>query len=180
MANGVVKDSDHALVRQVRAGSRAAWGALWARHVDAVWPVAFVIVQRADAADDVVADGFLAAIGALGGFDESRPFRPWLRRIVVNRALKVVGENARVVLASDVPEPRAPGDGLDDLRGGGLLAAVQGLSPEARAVVAMRYWVDLGHEEIAETLGVAVGTVRSRLSRALADLRRMMEVVDRG
>jgi RNA polymerase sigma factor (sigma-70 family) len=69
---------------------------------------------------------------------------------------------------------------VDDPRGAGLLAAVRELSPDARAVVAMRYWVDLGHEEIAETLGVAVGTVRSRLSRALVDLRRVMEVVDRG
>lgn len=58
---------------------------------------------------------------------------------------------------------------------GELLAAVAGLSPEHRAVVALRYWLDYTTPEIAEALGVPVGTVASRLSRALRELREELE-----
>jgi RNA polymerase sigma factor (sigma-70 family) len=60
-----------------------------------------------------------------------------------------------------------------------LLGAVARLPSERRVVVAMRYWLDLDPPEIAAALGVPVGTVSSRLSRALSELRQLLEVEGR-
>jgi RNA polymerase sigma factor (sigma-70 family) len=67
-----------------------------------------------------------------------------------------------------VGEPPPTGDPSIDT----MWDAIRRLRPERRAVVVLRYWADLPHGEIAEILGCPVSTVRSRLHRALSDLRK--------
>ena len=122
---------------------------------------------------------------ALGRFRRGAPFRPWLLQIVANEArnrLRSAGRRANLALRL-----------ADDRRTGGaapspeavlmageqravLLEAVNQLREDERLVVACRYFLDLSEEETAEVLGVPRGTVKSRLSRALARLRERMEV----
>src|SRR5690348_6182996 len=85
-----MRPSDDQLLEAIRAGSRTAWGQLFARHADVAWRTAYAIVHDHGRAEDVVQDAFVRAIRAEDRFDRSRPFRPWLLRIVTNRSLDVL------------------------------------------------------------------------------------------
>ncbi len=160
---------DRVLVERARRGSRPAAGELFARHWPAAWRAAYAITGRRDAAEDVAQDGFERAFQALDRFDSHRPFAPWLHRIVVNRALDVIRKDRRLVALDDVPDMPVWDD--QDDSDGAMLAAVAELTPERRAVCVLRYGLGYGPTEIADLLGLPVGTVHSRLARALTDLR---------
>ena len=166
--------SDRELVRGARRGDREAAAALFRRHWRDAWRAAYAVTGRPALADDVAADAFERAFAALGRFDERRPFRPWLHRIVANRALDLLRAERR--LASD--EPPDVADLLPDHRGGdrGLLAAVVDLPLERRVVVVLRYGVGMTPKQIGAALDLPVGTVNSRLARALEQLRETLEV----
>lgn len=127
-------------------------------------------------AEDVAQDAFERAFAALGRFDERRPFAPWLHRIVVNRALDLVRAERRLVGLDEAAalEAWSPDGGGDR----DALTALAALSPERRAVVVLRHLLGYSPPEIAEILGVPVGTVNSRLGRALSELRAALEVRD--
>jgi RNA polymerase sigma-70 factor, ECF subfamily len=168
--------ADGVLVARARDGSREAAGELFVRHWPGAWRAAFALTGRRALADDVAQDAFERAFAALARFDERRAFAPWLHRIVVNRALDLMRAERRLVgldgagelAACEVPEP------LDRE----LLAAVAALSVERRAVIVLRHLLGYAPPEIAELLGVPVGTVHSRLARALADLRAQLGVAN--
>ncbi len=162
--------SDAELVGRAREGSRDAAAELFARHWPDAWRVARAVTGRRDMADDVAQDAFERAFAALGRFDRRRPFAPWLHRIVVNRSLDLIRSERRLV---------GP-DALERLEGAWrdqagedrlLLEAVAGLSPQRRVVIVLRYGLGHSPAAIAELLELPVGTVHSRLARALDDLR---------
>jgi RNA polymerase sigma-70 factor (ECF subfamily) len=157
-------------VRRARRGDREAAALLFRRYWRDAWRAAFAITGRHSLADDVAADGFERAFAALGRFDDSRPFAPWLHRIVTNRALDLLRQERRLVSAERLPEPSAAWRDLDRERRE-LLEAVQALNLQRRTVIVLRYGLSYTPAEIAEMLDVPVGTVHSRLARALEDLR---------
>ncbi len=167
---------DAALVVAARQGSREAAGELFSRHWRDAWRAARAITGNDAAAEDVTQDSLERAFRALDRFDGTRPFGAWLHRIVVNRALTLLRDERRTVPLETIAEPpaAATAEGVDN----DLLTTVAGLSPERRAVLILRY--GLGHSvaDIADLVGVPVGTVQSRLARALAELRDRMEVGD--
>ena len=174
---GTDTHEDSVLVAEARRGSREAADELFSRHWRAAWRTARAITNDAAAAEDVTQDAFERAFRALDRFDGRRPFGAWLHRIVVNRALNLVRDERRTVPLEAIAEPAAADpDGLDHE----LLRIVATLPAERRVVVILRY--GLGHPvaEIAELVGVPVGTVQSRLARALAELRAQLEVSDVG
>ena len=168
--------SDRDLVRRARRGDRDAAAALFRRYWRSAWRTAFAITGRRALADDVAADAFERAFGALDRFDERRPFSPWLHRIVTNRALDLLRSERRFA-GGDQPEPV---DLRPDHESGdrSLLAAVGELSLERRIVVVLRYGVGMTPRQIAATLDLPVGTVNSRLARSLEQLRSSLEVHD--
>ena len=98
--------------------------------------------------------------------------RPWLVKIAVNCAYAQRRRQGRVVYLDDLPqEPAAPEPRAHD----GLWEAVCALPPERRAVVALFYYEGLPVDEIARVLRVPPGTVKSRLSRARAQLKEMLQ-----
>lgn len=166
------------LVAKAQAGNLFAYEELVRRYQRRVYAVACRIVRRHDIAEDVAQDTFIRAYHALGRFEAGRPFGPWVVRIAVNLAI-----NQR-------RSPRAREDGLPEghretpARDGGPLAhllekeagsvldrALAELPQEQRAVFVLRVSENLSYQEIAETLGLATGTVMSRLSRAREKLR---------
>jgi len=164
---------DTVLVAEARRGSREAADELFSRHWRDTWRTARAITRDDAAAEDITQDAFERAFRALERFDARRPFGAWLHRIVVNRGLNFLRDERRVVSLESVAEPSVPAaEGLDHE----LLRTVAGLSPERRVVLILRY--GLGHpvSEIAELVGVPVGTVQSRLARALAELRDQLGV----
>lgn len=169
----IMRPSDDHLLEAIRAGSRAAWGELFSRHADAAWRTAFAIVHDHARAEDVVQDAFVRAIRAAERFDRGRPFRPWLLRIVTNRALDVL-RHEQFATPGDVEQPGTLD--LGDADPGEVREAIARLDPDRRAVVVLRYWLDLSPAEIADRLDVPVGTVGSRLTRALHELAGYLEV----
>lgn len=168
--------SDAELVARAREGSREAAAALFERYWGAAWRAAYGVTGRRALADDVAQDAFERAFAALGRFDETRPFGAWLHRIVVNRALDLLRSERRLV-----GEAGERGEWVDVREGdGGLLDAVAALPLQRRVVVVLRYGVGLSPPAIASVLGVPVGTVNSRLARALDQLRGLYEESDVG
>ena len=141
---------------------------------------AYLIARNASDAEDAAQDGFVKAWRALGRFREDAPFRPWLLRIVANEASnrrRSAGRRASLVLRAATEEPSggaAPSPEAALLSAevrATLLAAVEELPEEQRDVVALRYFLGLSELEVAETLGIPQGTVKSRTARALERLR---------
>lgn len=165
-----------ALVEQARRGSDAAAATLF----DAVWPdvlrTARAIVGNDGGAEDVAQEAMVRAFARLDGFDGRAPFGAWVRRIVVNGSLNALrGRGRTVPLADDLALPDAP-----EPEGAGRLAvAVRALPPDRRVMVGLRFGMDLTPTEIAEIMELPVGTVKSRLSRVLDQLRESLEGVQR-
>jgi RNA polymerase sigma-70 factor (ECF subfamily) len=166
--------SDRDLVRRARRGDREAAAALFRRYWRDAWRAAFALTGRRWMADDIAADGFERAFAALDRFDDRRSFGPWLHRIVANRALDLLRAERRL---SDEELPELP-DVTPAHEAGdrSLLAVVAELSLERRVCVVLRYGVGMTPKQIAAALDLPVGTVNSRLARALEQLRELLEV----
>ncbi len=163
-------EDERQLVREAHDGSGAAMARLYSLHWGGAYRAAYLVVHDAAAAEDIAQDAFLAAVDALDRFDRRRPFRPWLHRIVVNRALDWARREAlrrRVDGAESVFEPLPPPQEL----GGGMMAALKELPAEQRAVVVLRHLLEYTPGEIARMLELPRGTVNSRLRRGLDRLR---------
>jgi RNA polymerase sigma-70 factor, ECF subfamily len=171
--------SDGELVGRARQGSRDAAAELFRRHWPNAWRLAYTVTGRRDMAEDVAQDAFERAFAALHRFDRRRPFAPWLHRIVANRSLDLLRRERRLVGSDGLDRLEASRDDQagDDLR---LLAAVAGLSPQRRVVIVLRYGLGYPPAAIAELLELPVGTVHSRLARALDDLRNHEREQDAG
>jgi RNA polymerase sigma-70 factor (ECF subfamily) len=157
------------LVRAAQRGSEEAVAELFARHWDDARRAALLVTGDRAAAEDIAQEAFLAALRALPRFDLRRPLRPWLHRIVVNRAIDFARARAlRAEVGEDAAgEPAAPpvpaGPALDE----DVAAALLELSVDHRAVVVLRYVLDFTPGEIAALLDLPRGTVNSRLRRGL-------------
>jgi RNA polymerase sigma-70 factor (ECF subfamily) len=157
-----------ALVRAAQRGSRDAVEELFNRHWSGAYRAALLVTGDRAAAEDIAQEAFLSALRALPGFDLRRPLRPWLHRIVVNRAIDWSRARAlRNEVGADVAaEPAAPDVAAEGV-GDDVAAALMTLGPEQRAVVVMRYVLELTPGEIGAALGLPRGTVNSRLRRGL-------------
>lgn len=169
--------SDAELVLEARAGSAEAVRVLFRRHWAATWKAAYAVLGDRSLADDVAQEAFVRTLRALDRVDAERPLVAWLRRVAVNRAIDELRRRSALVL-TDAELPDAPDSGPAPARNGDLVAAVLALPPARRAVVVLHYWLDYTAEEIAEALGIPVGTVGSRLSRSLTELRVALEASD--
>jgi RNA polymerase sigma-70 factor (ECF subfamily) len=158
--------SDAVLIDAARRGSEAALAALFHRHWAAAERAAYLVCRDRDGAEDIAQEAFLAAVRSLERFDRRRPFAPWLHRIVVNRAIDFTRMRAarRETSTAAVPDPpHRPAVEPDH----DVLAALADLDPNHRAVIVMRYVLDLSPGEIARALELPRGTVNSRLRRGL-------------
>jgi RNA polymerase sigma-70 factor (ECF subfamily) len=188
-----VSDPDQDAVEAVRRGDGRAFDLLVARHERRVFRLASRLLGDPDAALDAAQETFVKAWRALPRFEGASRFSTWLTRIAINQCRNELRrrrtqKHARmasldeVVPGTETSRAEATSDRgpsvLDTLRGkevaGAFETAFRGLEPEEREVLLLREVEDLSYESIAEVLGVAVGTVRSRLHRARAELRRRM------
>ncbi len=137
------------------------------------------MTRDADEAEDASQDAFIKAYRALPRFRPGAAFRSWLLRIVANDARnrrRATARRARLtLLAAHRPSagaaPSAESTVLAHDTQSALLDALDRLREPDRLVITCRYLLDLPEAETAEILGIARGTVKSRLSRALARLR---------
>ncbi len=170
------------LIRHARHGSEAAWETLVREHQQALFRLAYLMLGDASDAEDVAQEAFVRAFRALDTFDESRPVRPWLLSITANlarnrrrslgRYLQALTRAGRVE-----PEPVAVlGErSAEQWEAETLWQAVRRLSPSDQEIVYLRYFLDLSEAEVASTLEIAPGTVKSRLHRAMSRLRAIVD-----
>ena len=175
---------DSGLVARAQRGDAAAYEEIVHRYQQVAFRTAYVITGSAADAEDAAQEGFVKAYRALDRFRYGADLRPWLLRIVANEARNRVrssGRRQRLELrltegfrpGDAAPSPEAVALAGDERRR--LLAMVNSLSDDDRLVIAARYFLELSGEETASVLGIAEGTVKSRLSRALARLRAKVE-----
>jgi RNA polymerase sigma-70 factor (ECF subfamily) len=170
---------DTELIVLARKGSSAAAETLFDRYWPFAWRAAYAVTADRALADDAAQETMVKAFGALDRFDETRPFAPWLKRIAVNRAIDHLRRGRRVEVPLDEETTfhtwSVGGSAEDDLRHWAVADAVASLGAGKRVVIVLHYWLDLPLEEIAGVLGLPVGTVASRLARAKAELRDVLE-----
>jgi RNA polymerase sigma-70 factor (ECF subfamily) len=168
------------LVASARQGAAEAWEAILAQHQEAVFRLAYLLLGDADDAQDVAQEAFIRAYRALSRFDVERPLRPWLLRIAANLARnrrRSLGRYLTALQRALLAEPRAaetaPVETLtaQQMAAQALWQAVRRLSSADQEVIYLRFFLEAPETEMAATLQVAPGTVKSRLHRALGRLR---------
>jgi RNA polymerase sigma-70 factor (ECF subfamily) len=175
---------DSELIARALRGDAAAYEEIVQRFQQIAFRTAYAVTGSAADAEDAAQEGFVKAFRALDRFRPGAELRPWLLRIVGNEARnRVRSSGRRHQLELRLTEGFRPGDAApspeavavesDERRR--LLALVNDLSEDDRLVVTSRYFLELSGEETAAALGIPEGTVKSRLSRALARLRARVE-----
>jgi RNA polymerase sigma factor (sigma-70 family) len=171
---------DGQLVERARVGDEHAFSQLVARHQDVAFRVAYLVTHDADDAADAAQVGFIKAYRGLARFRRGSPFRPWLLRIVGNEARNLRraarARDRLALLARRAPAEVDPPDVhiLAMERRTELLEALDRVREDDRLVIAYRYFFELSEAEMAVALDCAPGTVKSRLSRAIARLRHQL------
>ncbi|EOM76105.1 RNA polymerase sigma factor SigE [Rhodococcus rhodnii] len=162
-------------------GERSAmpsWDELVREHGDRVYRLAYRLSGNAQDAEDLTQDTFIRVFRSLSHYQPGT-FEGWLHRITTNLFLDMVRRRNRIRMEA-LPEDyeRVPGDGpgpeqiFHDARlDADLQAALDSLAPEFRAAVVLCDIEGLSYEEIGATLGVKLGTVRSRIHRGRQAIR---------
>lgn len=169
--------TDAELAAEAARGDADAFGQLVARHGPAARRIARLFLGNGDDADDAAQDGFLSAWKALDRFDASRPFRPWLLRIVLNSARDL--RRRRVVRRTEaIPDSQPSATASPERETARSLlrerldTALASLPERQRVAVTMFDAEGYPHAEIAAMLGVPEGTVRSDVFHARRALRK--------
>lgn len=170
-----------ALIARARAGDEAALRQLIEQYQTLVWRTALVVLADRAATEDAVQEAWIDVWRGLRRFELGRPFRPWLLAIVANRCRMTARRRVLPTLSLDEDEVEGPigDDNVLDLAMryetyAELAEVLSHLPEDQQRLLQLRYFADLELAEIALVLGVPLGTVKSRLHRALAALRRRL------
>lgn len=152
-------------------GSSSAVDKLFRDHWTEAWKIAWAVSGNRSIADDAAQEAMVRAFESLGSFDQDRPFSAWLHRIVVNRTIDLMRRERRqrreIPIEIELRQARASIE-IDQR----LWEALERLDADRRVVVILRHVLDFAPSEIADFLDLPEGTVHSRISRALAQLRK--------
>lgn len=148
-------------------------GELYARHAAGAIRLAYLMTGDRQLAEDLVQDAFVKLAGRLRHLRDPEAFDAYLRRTVVNLAHSHFRHQrvARAYLERAAAEPRATQEPPGADRRDELWAGLQRLPLRQRTAIVLRIYEDLPEQRVAEILGCRPGTVRSLLSRGLAELR---------
>lgn len=189
------------LVAAAQRGDQSVWPELIRMYQSRMFGLCLKMVHNRDMAADLTQDAFLKIIKGLDTYDGRSKFSTWAYRITMNVCLSKLrseklrrhasldatgkdadGEAGTASWGASMTQERelSPGSGVERQDERRLLSAgLQKLDPEQRAILILRDGRDLDYEQIAETLGIAVGTVKSRLFRARVALREAIEAMQK-
>lgn len=194
--SGSSNDPDADALQAFRQGTDGAFDLLVQRHHQRIVRLAVRVLGQRDVALDVAQEVFVRAWRALPRFEGNSRFSTWLTRIAINQCRNELRKRGTVkhtqpaslsepatgtgrareqLLPGSTPEPRAFLEGQETRQA--LRDAMASLAPDAREVLVLKEVEALSYEGIAEILALPVGTVRSRLHRARAELRERIAVL---
>ncbi len=170
------------LIKRSQDGDLDAFGQLVRIHQGLALRVAYLVVRDHAEAEDVTQEAFVRAFGALPRFDATRELRPWLLRIVRNRAITHLRGRTRrraldlrleaAALGDATPSPETAVQIRAEYEM--AIAALNRLPGRQRVVLEHRFLLDLSEAETSQILGLPKGTVKSRTSRGLASIRALL------
>ena len=181
---------DHTLIRLVLEGNTSAFDVIVRRYNTKVYSLAYRLLGSVEDAEDVAQDTFSQAFKGLGSFRGTSKFYTWLFRITYNLAISqrrkrkpALSLNSQTDSQGEITLPSddvSPMKNMEDEEGKTLMDKALGLlSLDHRAGLVLKEIEGFSYEEIALSLGVPVGTVRSRLHRARLELRAILEKLDK-
>ena len=178
---------DAELLTRLKAGEDEALSLLMARHEQRLYRIACGYLRNSEDALEVVQDAFVRLHQQRDRIDARAEVGAWLTRVAINAAIdRYRQKKRRATREVDLEDDRlhqvrdvsgaspADGLGLRDARKA-IERGLQALNERQRAVVTLRHFSDLPLDEIASTLGVRLGTVKSSLNRALSRMKSAME-----
>lgn len=179
---------DRTAISRIKQGHLDSLEHLVDRYQAQAVQAAYLILYDRALAEDVAQSAFVKAAERIQQFDEERPFAPWFFRIVVNDALKLAKRMKRNIPLDDLEEDAShlatlladpspqPEQWLEAKQvREHILQAVQSLPPEQRAVVVMRYFLDLSEADMSARMDRPLSTIKWWLRDARQRLRELME-----
>jgi RNA polymerase sigma-70 factor (ECF subfamily) len=196
--HGGISDSDALLIEQFRRGDPSATERLIVKYQNRIYNIVLKICVDPDDAAELTQETFVKILENLGKFEGRSSFYTWAFRIAVNLTLNYCQRNARLTVRSldaeeqqysgparqalkellsddNSPDPEAAAQNreLHEI----AIAALNRLDEAHKAVLVLRDIEGMSYARIAEVLGIEIGTVRSRLSRARTKLRDILEAI---
>jgi len=174
-----MKQSDSDIIEGILRGEEHGYAILLQRYRTRVYSLALRILRQPEEAEEAAQDAFIRAFRSLDRFEGRSRFSTWLYRITYNSAISHAARLRRQPPTEELEEEEHRSDALpSDLRIEQLelrdlvTDAIKVMRPEYAVVLTLFYLQEQGYEEIAEITGMPLGTVKNRLHRARAQLRR--------
>jgi RNA polymerase sigma-70 factor (ECF subfamily) len=177
-SSGTEGPSDSQLIERFLVGDQAAFAALVHRHERRVYNLAYRMLGREEDARDATQDAFLSALRNLSSFRGQAAFTTWMHRVTVNACYDILRRRSReptqLEPVGELEMHTAPDPTSEVATAVDVQRALLGVPDEFRAVLVMHDAMDMSYDDIADALGVPVGTVKSRLHRGRVMLGRML------
>ncbi|MBN1427254.1 MAG: sigma-70 family RNA polymerase sigma factor [Anaerolineae bacterium] len=162
---------------QIQVEDEETFATLFQQYKNLVFKTAYLMLGNAADAEDALQEVFLSVHCSLNTFDPSRAaFTTWLYRITVNHCLNRRRKRNILELPLGDVQGHHPSPESQIMKDQALEQLLNSLSDKLRAVVVLRYYADLPYADIGEILDVPLGTVKSRLSQALCNMRKSLGV----
>ena len=167
------------LLIDCRKSKREAQKALYQHFYSYCMSICMCYSKSREDAVEMMNDGFLNVFTYINKFDLNKPFKPWLRKIMVNSAIDHLKKYNRIQSMEDLEngmKVSAEAEQLDSMSYNDLIEITRKLPPAYRTVFILRAIEGYKHEEVAEMLGIQVGTSKSNYAKAVSKLQEYLSI----
>ncbi|HZK83452.1 MAG TPA: sigma-70 family RNA polymerase sigma factor [Desulfosporosinus sp.] len=168
------------LIRRCKCHDETAFDELYKQHVPFAYGTALILVRNPNVAADVCQEAFLKAFKNIKSFRDGESFRAWFYRILVNESMRLTRRMIKWPIPTDnIPDRMSPSANNPETAAVSkeqcieIWQLVQRIPTKLRVPLVLRYYADLSEDEIAKTLHIPLGTVKSRLNRGREGLRKV-------
>ena len=165
------------LVKKAKKGDGDAFSTLIKKYEIDLYRVAKAMVKKDEDALDCIQETILKAFQSIHKLKKEEYFKTWLIRILINKCKDLIKSRKRTILYADFGEDIPVNSNLESLE---INEAMDKLHDKLKVLVILYYFEDMGIKEIAESLDMPEGTVKSRLSRARIQLKEFLDYKERG
>lgn len=166
------------LLHRARAGEEIALDALFGPLIEPAFRLAFGLLHDRQLAEDAVQEAALRAWHKLSQLRDGAGIRPWFLAFVANQCRNMRRSSWLSVVRTDNADGRTHGFEERVVAGADLKRAIKDLSYDHRLAIVLHFYLDLPLDEVATITGVPLGTVKSRLHRAEAQLRLHLQLTE--